>query len=289
MTAAALPPWPEAALLAEVFVAPRSASPPLPELRRIERPGWVQIITPTFKTGGLNEVAFSALADDEADAVIDATIAEYRALGIAFRWAVPPGSAPADLGARLARRGLVESWGRGMARATAPETLEAAASTEEAAVAASPSPSSSPAEAPADPAISVEEVTNAAGVDAFTRVMAEGWRVDPAPLQRLHELLLAAPERTQHLFLARIGGEPAGAASYVAFPRSAFLMGAVVLPHFRGRGLYRALARARLADAHARGIELATCHARESTSAPILERLGFATIRRLAIYFSSAP
>jgi ribosomal protein S18 acetylase RimI-like enzyme len=241
----------------------------VPDLRRIERPGWVQLITPSFRTGGLNEVAFSALADDEADDVIDATIAEYRALGIAFRWAVPPGSAPADLGARLVRRGLVESWGRGMARATAPPGEEAPA-------------------APADPAIRVEELDDPAGADVFTRVMAEGWGVvDPEPLRRVHDLLLATPARRQRLFLARLGGEPAGAASYVAFPRSAYLLGAVVLPQFRGRGLYRALALTRLADARARGLELATCHAREATSAPILERLGFATIRRFAIYFSS--
>jgi ribosomal protein S18 acetylase RimI-like enzyme len=259
---ARLPPWPDDAILEEVFVTPRSATLPVPDLRRIERPGWSQIITPSFRTGGLNEVAFSALADGEADAIIDATIAEYRALGIEFRWAVPPGSAPADLGARLARRGLTESWGRGMARATAP------------------------LDAPADPAIRVDEIDDAAGAGDFTRVMAEGWGVDPEPLRRVHEHLLELPERRQRLFLARSGGEPAGAASYVAFPRSAYLLGAVVLPPFRGRGLYRALARARLADAHARGIELATCHAREATSAPILERLGFATIRRFAIYFS---
>jgi ribosomal protein S18 acetylase RimI-like enzyme len=267
----ALPAWPEQEILDEVFVAPRSATLPAPDLRRIERPGWVQIITPSFRTGGLNEVAFSALADDEADAVIDATIAEYRALGIAFRWAVPPGSAPADLGARLVRRGLVESWGRGMARATATEAAPA------------------PAPDAGDPAIRVAEIADAAGADAFTLVMAEGWGVDPAPLGAAHARLLADPARRHRLFLATVGGAPAGAAGYVAFPRSAFLLGAVVLPPFRGRGVYRALARARLADARARGIELATCHARESTSAPILERLGFATIRRFAIYFSRAP
>jgi GNAT superfamily N-acetyltransferase len=258
-----LPPWPDDVIFEEVFVTPRSASLPVPELRRIERPGWVQIITPSFRTGGLNEVAFSALAEDEADAVIDATIAEYRALGIAFRWAVPPGSAPADLGARLARRGLVESQGRGMARAT------------------------SPADAPADPAIHVDEIIDAAGAEVYTRVMAEGWRVDPEPLRRVHEILLGIPARRERLFLARWSGEPAGVASYVAFPRSAYLLGAVVLPPFQGRGLYRALACARLADARARGLELATCHAREATSAPILERLGFATIHRFSIYFSS--
>jgi ribosomal protein S18 acetylase RimI-like enzyme len=298
---APLPAWSEAELLAEVFDAPRSATLPVPDTRRIERPGWMQLITPSFRTGGLNEVAFSVLSDDEADAVIDATIAEYRALGIAFRWAVPPGSAPADLGARLIRRGLVESWGRGMARSTAPEAeLAAPAEAELAAAPSSDAAGSGDAAASAggaagtvgtadDPAIAVAEVTDAASAAAFTRVMAQGWGVDPAPLHLAHERLLADPGRRQRLFLASVAGEPAGAASYVAFPRSAYLLGAVVLPPLRGRGVYRALARARLADARARGIELATCHARESTSAPILERLGFATVRRFAIYFSIAP
>lgn len=264
-----LPPWPEEEILDEVFVVPRSALLPVPDLRRIERPGWVQIITPSFRTGGLNEVAFSALAEDEADAVIDATIAEYRALGIAFRWAVPPGSAPADLGERLVRRGLHESRGRGMARSTAAPELPGA-----------------PA---APPELSVEEIVDPADAGVYTRAMAEGWGTDPEPLLRVHEMLLARPERRDRLFLARWDGEPAGTAAYVAFPRSAFLLGAVVLPRFRGRGLYRALALARLADARARGLELATCHARESSSAPILERLGFATIGRFAIYFSRPP
>jgi ribosomal protein S18 acetylase RimI-like enzyme len=146
--------------------------------------------------------------------------------------------------------------------------------------------STEPLEIAADPAIRVEEVTDPAGADEYTRVMAEGWGTDPAPLRRVHERLLGIPARRERLFLARWNGAPAGTAGYVAFPRSAYLLGAVVLPRFRGRGLYRALARARLADARGRGLELATCHAREATSAPILERLGFATIRRFAIYFS---
>jgi GNAT superfamily N-acetyltransferase len=259
-----LPALPDDVIFEEVVVTPRSAALPLPDLRRIERPGWVQIVTPSFRQGGFNEVAFSALPDAEADAVIDATIAEYRALGIRFRWAVPPGSAPADLGARLARRGLRESWGRGMARSTEPLA---------------------PGPAAADPAVRVEEV-DAGQIDTFTRVMAEGWGVDPGPLRAAHDVLLALPDRRQRLYLASCDGVPAGVASYVAFPRSAYLLGAVVLPPFRNRGLYRALALARLADARTRGIALATCHARESSSAPILERLGFATVCRFAIYFS---
>jgi len=115
--------------------------------------------------------------------------------------------------------------------------------------------------------------------------MARGWSLDPAPIAAIHALILAAPDRRQHLFLASCDGEPAATASYVAFPRSAYLIGGVVLPAFRGRGLYRALVAARLAHARARGLTLATSHAREHTSAPILERMGFETICRFPMYF----
>ncbi len=244
----------------EVIVAPRRSFPVLAELRVrvIERPGWLQIVTPSITTGGLNEVAYSALADDEADAVIDATIAGYRELGLKFRWNVGPDSAPADLGERLARRGLVGSWGRGMARATG--------------------------ERPAsDPAITITEVGDRSLAE-FSRVMAEGWNLDAGPLAELNGLMLAAPGRRHRMFLAAHRGEPAGVASYVALPRSAHLIGGVVLPAFRGKGVYRALVAARLAHAHVHGLALATSHAREASSAPILERLGFATICRFPMY-----
>src|SRR6185295_5341193 len=104
----------EAELLHEVVEAPRRAFVRLPEMQTVERPGWFQLVTPSLRHGMLNEVAISVLGDDEADAVIDRTIAEYRALGLRFRWWIGPGSRPADLGERLARRGLTESKLRGM-------------------------------------------------------------------------------------------------------------------------------------------------------------------------------
>jgi GNAT superfamily N-acetyltransferase len=247
-------------ILDEVMVVPRRSFPPLPDLRVIERPGWMQILTPSIKTGALNEVLFSALDARDADAIIDATIAEYRALGLKFRWSVGPGSAPADLGDRLARRGLTASWGRGMARpTTAPPHTD-------------------------DPAIEIAEV-DATTLGAFSDVTARGWEMDLRQTTELNAQVLAAPERRQHMFLAHRHGEPAATASYVAFARSAYLIGGVVLPPHRGHGLYRALVVARLAHARARGLELATSHARESSSAPILERMGFATICRYPRYF----
>lgn len=236
---------------------PRRAFVPLPDLELVDRPTWFQITTPSFTDGSFNEVALAVLDPREADAVIDATIAGYRARGIKFRWTVGPDSAPADLADRLARRGLARTTSCGMARATTPVAC--------------------------GDGVGVHEV-DAATVDSYTRTMAAGWEMDPAPLHRVHELVLADPQPRHHMFLATVDGIPAGVGAYVAFPRSAYLLGAVVLPAFRGRGVYRALVGARVDHARARGLALATSHARDTTSAPILAGLGFETICTFAVF-----
>lgn len=241
-------------LLEEVIVTPRRSFPRLPDLQVIERPGWLQIITPSITTGALNGVVYSLLDEASADAAIDGAIAMYRDIGVKFRWNVAPGSGPDDLGQRLERRGLVASWGRGMARST-----------------------------DVDGRIGDVVEVDASTLDDYTRVQAVGWSFDRDALHTLHEHTLA--EGRHRLFVAYCDGEPVAAASYVPFTRSAYLMGGVVLPAYRGRGLYRALVHARLVHAHARGIALATSHAREATSAPILEKLGFETVCRFPMYF----
>lgn len=252
----------------EVIVSPRRAFPALPDLQLIERPGWLQIITPSIKTGAFNEVIFSHLdgRDASIDDTIDAAIDGYRSRGLKFRWSAAPGSAPADLGERLVARGLVESTGRAMARPIDPSdqgTIAGEAS---------------------DPAIAIAEV-DSISIEAFSGVMAAGWGLERGSLAVVNAAILATSGARHHMFLATWNGEPVATAGYVALPRSAYLVGGVVLPGFRGRGLYRALVAARIAHARADGIELATSHARESTSAPILERMGFATIARFSTYF----
>lgn len=245
-------------LLEEVIVAPRRAYLPLADLRVIERPGWLQIITPSFRRGGFNEVALAALDPDEADAVIDATIAEYRALGLTFRWAVDRRSAPADLGARLERRGLVPREVVGMARATEDAP-------------------------PSDGALAIERV-DPVSEPLYTAVACAGWGDrDSGPAGVANQVALRDPDRNR-LYLARCGGEPAGVAASVMFPRSVYLLGAVVLPAFRRRGLYRALVAARLADAAATGRALATSHARATSSAPLLAKMGFTEVARFTVY-----
>jgi hypothetical protein len=47
--------------LREVLEPPRRAFIPLSDTQVIERPGWLQLITPSLRQGGLNEVAHSVL------------------------------------------------------------------------------------------------------------------------------------------------------------------------------------------------------------------------------------
>jgi ribosomal protein S18 acetylase RimI-like enzyme len=245
--------------LREVLVAPRRAFIPLPDTQVIERPGWLQLVTPSLRQGGLNEVAYSALDETEADTVIDETLEHYRRLGLRFRWNVGPDSRPADLAERLARRGLRQNEVLGMIRETA----------------------GAPAEAGSDVTV---EVVDERTVEEFSRTMAEGWEMDAAPLAAYNRTVLAGSGRGHRLFLARYQGTPAGTAGLVIFERSVYLLGGVVLPAFRGRGLYRALVTERLRYAAEREIPFATSHARANTSAPLLERLGFETLCRFPVF-----
>ena len=85
-------------------------------------------------------------------------------------------------------------------------------------------------------------------------------------------------------FLAYLDGEPVGVGRSVRSPRGAFLIGGAVLPHARGRGVYRALVRARWDDAVERGTPALVTEAIPDTSYPVLKRIGFVevcAIRRL--------
>jgi GNAT superfamily N-acetyltransferase len=146
---------------------------------------------------------------------------------------------------------------------------------------------------PTDPApehddgdIEVVPVMDAEALEAFTQVMAQGFGGDVGRLRQLHGVMHDQRPRRTAMFVARWQGQvpaAAAAASFV-FDDSVYLQGGVVLPDARGRGLYRALVAARLDHAHAAGRRVATTHAHHRTSAPILARLGFATLARLPCY-----
>ena len=76
-------------------------------------------------------------------------------------------------------------------------------------------------------------------------------------------------------FLATLDGRPAATALAIPSDRGVFLVGGATAAWARGRGLYRALVRARWAYAVARGTPTLVTHARTDPSYPILHRLGF--------------
>lgn len=247
-------------LLHELLVAPRAARGNYPDSEIIDRPDWFQITTPSFRQGGLNEVSFAQI-DRDVDAVIDATLARYDALGIRFRWAVPPDSRPADLGERLRKRGMIEETSFLMVAALAELTIAP----------------------PPDVTVVLVDLDN---VETYAEINAAGWGADPGPMIAFNRYLLANPTGIHHSFIAYIGDRPVATANYAALPRSAYFMGGVVLPEFRGRGVYRALLAARLQHAAAREIPLVTTQARPTTSAPILAALGFTKIGEMPMFFN---
>jgi hypothetical protein len=234
----------------EAIAAMARAYFPIPGQRVIDTPEWFQVITPSVRHGTLNGIERAIIRDD-VDATIDRAIADYRSIGCKFRWTVPPGSAPDDLGDRLERRGLVRREIVAMARTSNDPLADVAG-------------------------VTVERVTLET-LDAFIRVMSSGWGGDVGELHAMYEAGLDH----QVMYLARIDGEPAGGAATHVFERSAYLRGGVVLPHLRGRGVYRALVIARIAACER---SVVTSAAFAPTSAPILARMGFTEVARYRAY-----
>ena len=79
-------------------------------------------------------------------------------------------------------------------------------------------------------------------------------------------------------FLGLLDGKPAATAMAVPSPRGVFLIAGTTAMWARGRGLYRALVRARWDYAVARGTPALVVQAVVDTSFPILQRLGFETV-----------
>jgi GNAT superfamily N-acetyltransferase len=78
-------------------------------------------------------------------------------------------------------------------------------------------------------------------------------------------------------FLAYVDGEPVASGDMIFLPFAGFLSGASTRPAYRGRGVYRALVRARWDDAARRGTQALIVGAGKM-SRPILERIGFRAV-----------
>jgi hypothetical protein len=197
-------------------------------------------------------ILWSALDPASADAAIAAERDRAEAAGRALEWKVYGHDRPDDLAARLMAQGFEPDE---------PETLVSFNL-------------SRPLELPRG--IRVRRLA-ADELGAVAAIKAAVWGTEAASqAESLRRTLTELPGRLSVYLAEEAEGRPAAIGWLRKPERAEFasLWGGSTLPHLRGRGFYRALVAARLAEAAEAGYGYALVEARE-TSRPILERLGF--------------
>jgi 8-oxo-dGTP pyrophosphatase MutT (NUDIX family) len=207
-----------------------------------------------------------AEGDDPARLVLQALRLTGANGGDAVVFSVHPGTVPADLGDELTRRGSEIVGEHDISaydlRRGLPELDVPAGVTVER----------------VDTAEQLAELYPVAAA-AFGQPLASP-ALQAAETRELAEQVAAGPDRTVFRYLARIGGRPVGSGGLTVEEGVAKLWGGGVLAEGRGRGAYRALLAARLAQAAALGARFALVKARTGTSSPILRRAGFVAYGR---------
>ena len=223
-----------------------------------------------FHTGApeayANAVLVTDLADAEADAVIDATLAELRGRGVPFLWWVFPSARPADLADRLAARGLVADgpW-PGMTVAT-DRLIE-------------PAP------------VTGLEIRRVTGEPDFQRYL-DTFGPILAPSEAFRNVFATGargigfgPDAPEVHFLGLLDDEPVATASLLTAGGAAGIYNITTVERARGRGIGAALTAHAVRAGRDRGMALATLQA-STMGRPVYERLGFRFVCDLVPYRS---
>ena len=198
---------------------------------------------------------------------VEQTVSQVRALlrergRPSATWEVGPSARPADVADRLGALGMVPD-------SAEPEVAGLVLSGD------------LPA---APPGVQVRRVQSVEDRIAYRRIFAAGFGHDIASEEELRTAAADAHDDPDApSYLASIDGEPVAAGSSLLMPAGAMLNGAATLEHARGRGAFRALVAARMADARARGIEAGIVQAGRM-SLPILERTGFVRVLTIRVF-----
>jgi hypothetical protein len=223
---------------------------------RIERDGGV--VRQIAPAGGWNGVVWSDLDGAGADAVIEAQVRHFTALGRDFEWKHYSHDRPGDLGERLLAAGFA---------AEAPETVLVAEI------------STLPTEIALPDGVTLRTVTDAAGADLVAEVHDAAFGAGGDRIRGRVLAELAASPGTVAAVVAMVGEVPVCAARMELHEGTDFasLWGGGTVEEWRGRGIYRALVayRNRIATEH--GYRFLQVDASED-SRPILQRLGFVAI-----------
>jgi hypothetical protein len=184
---------------------------------------------------------------------IEPLVRWYREHGITPTFEMIPALWDASLGRELARVGFYQSGFHAALICTAP-----------------------PPHAPTDGETRIEAVTTAETMEDYLDAYVAGWGIpekDRAQFKTNVRGWLQQPGWS--LYLARIDGKPAAAATLYVHDRVAYLADATTDPSFRRHGLQTALLRRRMHDAGAAGANLMYSGATPfSTSHRNMERAG---------------
>jgi GNAT superfamily N-acetyltransferase len=209
-----------------------------------------------------NLVGMAQLAENDAAATIDAVKARFAKERKAFGWVTGPLTKPADLGRRLGKAGLQPI--AHLAGMAAPLDLKVNASSD----------------------VQIREVTPEEQ-SRETDMMGTAYGMPPDVAALFVRLVSESPGIKSRGYFAYAGGSSPVAWSYLVYlPDSPVVLlgGAATLPEARGKGIYSALVKRRLADALADGREAAVIQADRDTSAPICAKLGFRELCALEVY-----
>jgi GNAT superfamily N-acetyltransferase len=208
-------------------------------------------------------ILWSDLDSADADAVIAEQVAILGRFGRPFEWKLYDYDRPADLAGRLVAAGFVAEEPETFVVAEVADVIERLRS----------------AELPAG--VTIRRVTDAAGLKLMAEVQQVVFNDDRTELRESILAQLELAPDTVVVVLAMADELPVCAARIEFLPGTDFagLWGGGTLPHWRGRGIYKALVRYRAELAQSRGYRYLTVDASED-SRPILERVGFT---RLAV------
>jgi GNAT superfamily N-acetyltransferase len=132
--------------------------------------------------------------------------------------------------------------------------------------------------------VEIRRVTDAAGLADMAAVSSAAFGRDDAWKAEAFGSRLA--DASLGIYVAYVGGRPVSEGRVELPPGRSFagLWGGGTVPDHRGRGIYRALVAARAAEAGRRGFRYLTVDARNDTSRPILERLGFVPLTSITAW-----
>ena len=189
------------------------------------------------------------------EARIEEIVGWYRAAGLKPRFKMVPGHYTESLGRELARCRFFQSGFQVSVVGAPTKAL--------------------PAETP----IAIERVASKQAMEEYLEAYVAGWAIpeqDQAQFKVNVRPWLDQPGWS--LYVGRLDGQPAAAATLYLKDGVGYLADATTHPHFRGRGLQSALLRQRISDAAVAGADLVFSGATPfSTSHRNMERAGLRT------------